>query len=155
MALALLTACGETDPDKIVREDGVSPSVVLQVNNAAANKGWGQAEYSRKYSEIADKLLMNWLEYQSDPQRTESTYWTKYGQITSELNGAKIVLGLTTDPTIPSSSGVNPTTTSNFKVNNIVADANENAFNLADKMGVGVYKNGNTTYVLVCLFDVN
>ena len=39
LALAMLTACGETaDPDSIMPEDG-TPEVVMTVNNMAANKG--------------------------------------------------------------------------------------------------------------------
>lgn len=165
LALAMLTACdGTTDPDKVIPEDGVSPSVVLQVNNAAANKGWGQAEYSRKYSEVATKLLENWLNYTNDaykdsPEGPMAKYWAEYNKAIADLGGAKVVLGLTTDHLIPSDNYINPTPFTKFKVDNIVATDNENAFNLADKMGVGVVttkRNGaETKYVVVCLFDVN
>ena len=63
LALAMLTACGETtDPDSIMPEDG-TPEVVLTVNNMAANKGLGQVKYSAKYSAVTKALLENWLEY--------------------------------------------------------------------------------------------
>lgn len=168
LALAMLTACdGTTDPDKVIPEDGVSPSVVLQVNNAAANKGWGQAEYSRKYSEVATKLLENWLNYTNNvyadstkyPEGPTAKYWAEYNKATADLGGAKVVLGLTTDRQIPKTTDGNPVPYMSFKIDNIVANGNENAFNLADKMGVGVVttkRNGaETKYVVVCLFDVN
>ena len=168
LALAMLTACdGTTDPDKVIPEDGVSPSVVFQVNNAAANKAWGQAEYSRKYSEVATKLLENWLNYTNNvyadstkyPEGPTAKYWAEYDKAIADLGGAKVVLGLTTDRLIPSDNYTNPTPFTKFKVDNIVATGNENAFNLAEKMGVGVVttkRNGvETKYVVVCLFDVN
>lgn len=165
LALAMLTACdGTTDPDKVIPEDGVSPSVVLQVNNAAANKGWGQAEYSRKYSEVATKLLENWLNYTNNaykdsPEGPTAKYWAEYNKAIADLGGAKVVLGLTTDRLIPRDDYINPTPYTKYKVDNIVTTGNENAFNLADKMGVGVVttkRNGvETKYVVVCLFDVN
>ena len=57
LALAMLTACGETaDPDSIMPEDG-TPEVVMTVNNMAANKGLGQVKYSAKYSAVTKALL--------------------------------------------------------------------------------------------------
>lgn len=156
LALAMLTACdGTTDPDKVIPEDGVSPNIVLQVNNAAANKGWGQVEYSVKYSEVATKLLENWLEYQNSSQKVESEYWNKYNQY---AGNTKIVIGLTKD-SIPSTIIGNPVPYASFKVDSVVSDGNESAFNLAEKIGIGVVttkRNGiETKYVVVCLFDVN
>ena len=79
LALAMLTACGETaDPDSIMPEDG-TPEVVMTVNNMAANKGLGQVKYSAKYSAVTKALLENWLEYTNNKD---------YRPITSDYNPA-------------------------------------------------------------------
>ena len=60
LALAMLTACGETDPDKLIPTDG-SFEIVQAVNRAAVEAGRSEVTYSVKYSEVTKKLLVNWL----------------------------------------------------------------------------------------------
>lgn len=136
LALAMLTACGETaDPDSIMPEDG-TPEVVMTVNNMAANKGLGQVEYSAKYSAVTKALLENWLEYTNN-KINNTTYWENYRKITAELGSVKIVVGMTS-----------------FKYDSLFQD--ESAFNLAEKIGVAYVPTSNgTVYQAVCLFDVN
>lgn len=148
LALAMLTACGETaDPDSIMPEDG-TPEVVMTVNNMAANKGLGQVEYSAKYSAVTKALLENWLEYTNN-----TTYWENYRKITAELGSVKIVVGMTSDYR-PGTSDHNPASKTSFKYDSLFQD--ESAFNLAEKIGVAYFPTFNgTVYQAVCLFDVN
>ncbi len=151
LALAMLTACGETaDPDKIMPEDG-TVEVVMKINNTAANKGLGQVEYSAKYSEVTRKLLVNWLE-----NREKSvTYAEEYQKIVAKMGGnAKIVVGLTDKNVIPGLTSGNPAVKSSAKYDVLFKDTS--AYNLADRIGVAFVKTENgTVYQLVCLFDVN
>lgn len=148
LALAMLTACGETaDPDSIMPEDG-TPEVVMTVNNMAANKGLGQVKYSAKYSAVTKALLKNWLEYTNN-----TTYWENYRKITAELGSVKIVVGMTSDYR-PGTSDHNPASKTSFKYDSLFKD--ESAFNLAEKIGVAYVPTSNdTVYQAVCLFDVN
>ena len=144
LALAMLTACGETaDPDSIMPEDG-TPEVVMTINNTAANKGLGQVEYSAKYSAVTKALLENWLEWREN-----------YDKITAELGNVKIVVGLTKDTTpLAAQANYNPATRTSFKYDSLFKD--ESAFNLAEKIGVAYVPTSNgTVYQAVCLFDVN
>lgn len=153
LALAMLTACGETaDPDSIMPEDG-TPEVVMTVNNMAANKGLGQVYYSAKYSEITKELLNNWLEWRNDGSNTK--YRENYDKITAELGNVKIVVGLTKDTTpLAAQANYNPATRTSFKYDSLFKD--ESAFNLAEKIGVAYVPTSNgTVYQAVCLFDVN
>lgn len=155
LALAMLTACGETaDPDSIMPEDG-TPEVVMTVNNMAANKGLGQVYYSAKYSEITKELLNNWLE-----NREKSvTYAEEYQKIVAKMGGnAKIVVGLTDKNVIPGLTSGNPAVKSSAKYDVLFKDTS--AYNLADKVGIAFVDTNDragltTTYQLVCLFDVN
>ena len=151
LALAMLTACGETaDPDSIMPEDG-TPEVVMTVNNMAANKGLGQVYYSAKYSEITKELLNNWLE-----NREKSvTYAEEYQKIVAKMGGnAKIVVGLTDKNVIPGLTSGNPAVKGSAKYDVLFKDTS--AFNLAEKIGVAYVPNSNgTVYQAVCLFDVN
>lgn len=154
LALAMLTACGETaDPDSIMPEDG-TPEVVMTVNNMAANKGLGQVEYSAKYSAVTKALLENWLEYTNN-KINNTTYWENYRKITAELGNVKIVVGLTKDTTpLAAQANYNPATRTSFKYDSLFKD--ESAFNLAEKIGVAYVPTSNgTVYQAVCLFDVN
>lgn len=148
LALAMLTACGETaDPDSIMPEDG-TPEVVMTVNNMAANKGLGQVKYSAEYSAVTKALLENWLEYTNN-----TTYWENYRKITAELGSVKIVVGMTSDYR-PGTSDHNPASKTSFKYDSLFND--ESAFNLAEKIGVAYVPTSNgTVYQAVCLFDVN
>ena len=148
LALAMLTACGETaDPDSIMPEDG-TPEVVMTVNNMAANKGLGQVKYSAKYSAVTKALLENWLEYTNN-----TTYWENYRKITAELGSVKIVVGMTSDYR-PGTSDHNPASKTSFKYDSLFKD--ESTFNLAEKIGVAYAPASNgTVYQAVCLFDVN
>lgn len=153
LALAMLTACGETaDPDSIMPEDG-TPEVVMTVNNMAANKGLGQVEYSAKYSAVTKALLENWLEWRNDGSNTK--YRENYDKITAELGNVKIVVGLTKDTTPHAAqANYNPATRTSFKYDSLFKD--ESAFNLAEKIGVAYVTTSNgTVYQAVCLFDVN
>lgn len=145
LALAMLTACGETaDPDSIMPEDG-TPEVVMTVNNMAANKGLGQVKYSAKYSAVTKALLENWLEYTNN-KINNTTYWENYRKITAELGSVKIVVGMTSD--------YRPASKKSFKYDSLFKD--ESAFNLAEKIGVAYVTTSNgTVYQAVCLFDVN
>ena len=147
LALAMLTACGETaDPDSIMPEDG-TPEVVMTVNNMAANKGLGQVKYSAKYSAVTKALLENWLEYTNN-----TTYWENYRKITAELGSVKIVVGMTSDYR-PGTSDYNPASKTSFKYDSLF---DESTFNLAEKIGVAYVPISNgTVYQAVCLFDVN
>lgn len=151
LALAMLTACGETaDPDSIMPEDG-TPEVVMTVNNMAANKGLGQVEYSAKYSAVTKALLENWLEWRNDGSNTK--YRENYDKITAELGSVKIVVGMTKDYR-PITSDYNPASKTSFKYDSLFKD--ESAFNLAEKIGVAYVPTSNgTVYQAVCLFDVN
>ena len=154
LALAMLTACGETaDPDSIMPEDG-TPEVVMTVNNMAANKGLGQVKYSAKYSAVTKALLENWLEYTNN-KINNTTYWENYRKITAELGSVKIVVGLTKDTTpLAAQANYNPATRTSFKYDLLFKD--ESAFNLAEKIGVAYVTTSNgTVYQAVCLFDVN
>lgn len=151
LALAMLTACGETaDPDSIMPEDG-TPEVVMTVNNMAAKEGLGQVYYSAKYSEITKELLNNWLE-----NREKSvTYAEEYQKIVAKMGGnAKIVVGLTDKNVIPGLTSGNPAVKGSAKYDVLFKDTS--AYNLADRIGVAFVKTENgTVYQLVCLFDVN
>lgn len=153
LALAMLTACGETaDPDSIMPEDG-TPEVVMTVNNMAANKGLGQVYYSAKYSEITKELLNNWLE-----NREKSvTYAEEYQKIVAKMGGnAKIVVGLTDKKVIPGLTSGNPAVKGKGSAKYDVLFKDTSAYNLADRIGVAFVKTENgTVYQLVCLFDVN
>ena len=154
LALAMLTACGETaDPDSIMPEDG-TPEVVMTVNNMAANKGLGQVKYSAKYSAVTKALLENWLEYTNN-KINNTTYWENYRKITAELGNVKIVVGLTKDTTpLAAQANYNPATRTSFKYDSLFKD--ESTFNLAEKIGVAYVPTSNgTVYQAVCLFDVN
>lgn len=154
LALAMLTACGETaDPDKIMPEDG-TVEVVMKINNTAANKGLGQVEYSAKYSEVTRKLLVNWLEWRTNGNQN-TKYREEYEKITAELGNVKIVVGLTKDTTpLAAQANYNPATRTSFKYDSLFKD--ESAFNLAEKIGVAYVPTSNgTVYQAVCLFDVN
>lgn len=153
LALAMLTACGETaDPDSIMPEDG-TPEVVMTINNTAANKGLGQVEYSAKYSAVTKALLENWLEWRNDGSNTK--YRENYDKITAELGNVKIVVGPTKDTTLlAAQANNNPATRTSFKYDSLFKD--ESAFNLAEKIGVAYVPTSNgTVYQAVCLFDVN
>lgn len=153
LALAMLTACGETaDPDSIMPEDG-TPEVVMTINNTAANKGLGQVEYSAKYSAVTKALLENWLEWRNDGSNTK--YRENYDKITAELGNVKIVVGLTKDTTpLAAQANYNPATRTSFKYDSIFVDSS--TYNLAEKVGVAfVTTRDGTVYQLVCLFDVN
>ena len=155
LALCLLAGCSgaTTDPDEVMPEDG-TPEVVMAVNNAAANRGWGSVKYSVKYSAITQKLLENYV--QNGRNGTTTAYQVGYNTIKKELGNAEIVVGLTDDtaPTLKPTG--NPGRKGNVKYddeNTLLA--NGSMFNRADRMGVAFYTKDGITYQLVCLFDVN
>lgn len=153
LALAMLTACGETaDPDSIMPEDG-TPEVVMTVNNMAANKGLGQVKYSAKYSAVTRKLLVNWLEWRTNGNQN-TKYREEYEKITAELGNVKIVVGLTKDTApLAAQTNYNPATRASFKYDSIFVDSS--TYNLAEKVGVAfVTTRDGTVYQAVCLFDV-
>lgn len=155
LTLCLLAGCSgaTTDPDEVMPEDG-TPEVVMAVNNAAANRGWGSVKYSVKYSAITRKLLENYV--QNGRNGTTQAYKDGYNAIVKELGNAEIVVGLTDDtaPTLKLTG--NPGRKGNVKYddeNTLLADGSR--FNRADRMGVAFYTKDGNTYQLVCLFDVN
>lgn len=155
LALCLLAGCdGATmDPDEVMPENG-TPEVVMAVNNAATNKGWGSVKYSVKYSAITQKLLENYV--QNGRSGTTQEYRDGYNAIVKELGNAEIVAGLT-DETAPVLKYTgNPGRKGRVKYddeNTLLADGSK--FNRADRMGVAFYTKDGITYQLVCLFDVN
>lgn len=156
LALCLLAGCGNTatDPDEVMPENG-TPEVVMAVNNAASNKGWGTVKYSVKYSAITQKLLENYV--QNGLTNNIQAYKDGYSAIVKELGNTKIVVGLTEDtaPAWKSAGTGNPGIKGSAKYDETTILADESKFGLADRMGVAFYTVGSTTYQLVCLFDVN
>ena len=155
LALCLLAGCSgaTTDPDEVMPEDG-TPEVVMAVNNAAVNNGWGSVKYSAKYSAITRKLLENYV--QNGRSVTTQAYRDGYNAIVKELGNAKIVAGLTDDTAPAWKPTGNPGRKGYVKYDNentLLADGSK--FNLADRMGVAFYTKDSITYQLVCLFDVN
>lgn len=155
LTLCLLAGCSgaTTDPDEVMPEDG-TPEVVMAVNNAAVNNGWGSVKYSAKYSAITRKLLENYV--QNGRSVTTQAYRDGYNAIVKELDNAKIVAGLTDDTAPAWKTTGNPGRKGYVKYDNentLLADGSK--FNLADRMGVAFYTQGGITYQLVCLFDVN
>lgn len=148
MALALLTACGETDPDKLIPADG-SYEIVKAINDKAVSNGKAEVTYSVKYSEITKKLLTNWLENRTKP----SAYADGYNAIVKDLGDVKVVVGLTSSTSYPTAVGTNPAyTTTTFNADSIVGDEN---YTSASHVGVAFYPAGNgMTYRLVCLYKV-
>lgn len=156
LALCLLAGCSgaTTDPDQVMPEDG-TPEVVMAVNNAAANRNLGQVQYSVKYSAITRKLLENYVLNGGVTNSTDVEYKNNYNAIVKELgSNVKIVVGLTDDtaPAWKSAGTGNPGIKGGAKYDDLFND--DSAFNLADKIGVAFYTAGNTTYQLVCLFDL-
>lgn len=155
LALCLLAGCSgaTTDPDEVMPEDG-TPEVVMAVNNAAANRGWGSVKYSAKYSAITRKLLENYVNNGRSTTTTE--YRIGYNTIKKELGNAEIVVGLTEDTAPTWKPTGNPGRKGYVKYddeNTLLTDGSR--FNRADRMGVAFYTKDAITYQLVCLFDVN
>ena len=150
LALAMLTACGETDSDKLIPADG-SYEIVKAINDEAVKNGKAEVMYSVKYSEVTRNLLKNWLEYRSPVMNSEA-YKAGYKAAVKDLGNTKIVIGLVDENTVvasTSSTAYLTTANSAFKASTIVADDNYNA---ANRVGVAYYTSGATTYRLVCLF---
>lgn len=156
MALALLTACGETDPDKVVPDDAMK---VMMALDSAADAGSGNAqpaEYSVKYSKITEELLKNWLQYGASGAKEYNLdkYWENYGKIMQSAEGATVVVGLTQGSGQPSVISYNPAKTTpdatGYKA--ILASGN---YDLADKTGVAfVTTDDGSKYQLVCMFKL-
>lgn len=150
LALAMLTACGETDSDKLIPADG-SYEIVKAINDEAVKNGKAEVTYSVKYSEVTKNLLKNWLEYGS-PVTNSEAYKAGYKAAVKDLGNTKIVIGLVDENTVvasTSSTAYLTTANSAFKASTIVADDNYNA---ANRVGVAYYTPDATTYRLVCLF---
>lgn len=151
LALAMLTACGETDSDKLIPADG-SYEIVKAINDEAVKNGKAEVTYSVKYSEVTKNLLKNWLEYKyRSPVTNSEAYKAGYKAAVKDLGNTKIVIGLVDENTVveSTSSTAYLTTNSAFKASTIVADDNYNA---ANRVGVAYYTSGATPYRLVCLF---
>mgnify|MGYP000525419972 CR=1 FL=1 len=149
LALAMLTACGETDSDKLIPADG-SYEIVKAINDEAVKNGKAEVTYSVKYSEVTKNLLKNWLEYYRSPVTNSEAYKAGYKAAVKDLGNTKIVIGLVDENVAPTSSTAYLTTANSaFKASTIVADDNYNA---ANRVGVAYYTSGATTYRLVCLF---
>lgn len=149
LALAMLTACGETDPDKLIPTDG-SFEIVQAVNNAAVNAGKPEVTYSVKYSAVTKKLLENWLE-----NKGTSKYADGYNAVIKELGNTKLLMGLERVDSYPAaaSTGTNPTYKNyQFNASTFVGDEN---YTSATHIGVAFLKTeSGVTYRLVCLFAV-
>jgi len=150
MALALLTACGETDPDQIMPADGTY-DVVKDVNDKAFDlHTYPPLTYSVKYSEVTRKLLMNWVENYS---KTADEYAKGYNEAVKDLGNVKIVAGLTNAKEYPKMIGTNPAYTTSVTYDALV---NTNGYELGNRIGVAfyTYPNTNRTVQLVCVFQV-
>lgn len=149
LALAMLTACGETDSDKLIPADG-SYEIVKAINDEAVKNGKAEVTYSVKYSEVTKNLLKNWLD-RSLVTNSEA-YKAGYKAAVKDLGNTKIVIGLVDENTVvasASSTAYLTTANSTFNASTIVADDNYNA---ANRVGVAYFTSGATTYRLVCLF---
>lgn len=148
LALAMLTACGETDSDELIPADS-SYEIVKAINDEAVKNGKAGVRYSVKYSEVTRNLLKNWLKYGST---NSEAYKAGYKAAVKDLGNTKIVIGLVDENTVVASANRTAyftTANSAFKASTIVADDNYNA---ANRVGVAYYTSGATTYRLVCLF---
>lgn len=150
LALAMLTACGETDPDKLIPTDG-SFEIVQMVNRAAVEAGKPEVTYSVKYSEVTKKLLVNWL---ANKDGRASDYAAGYNAVVKDLGNAKVVIGLTSTTEYPRSANTKTYLaykTSQFDAGTIVADQN---YTSATHIGVAFVQTNSKIYRLVCLFSV-
>lgn len=148
LALAMLTACGETDPDKLIPTDG-SFEIVQAVNRAAVEAGKPEVTYSVKYSEVTKKLLVNWL-----ANRNTSKYADGYNVVIKELGTTTLLMGLERVDSYPPAVG--PDTNPAFKTSEFNASTfvgNEN-YTSATHIGVAFVQTNSKIYRLVCLFSV-
>lgn len=149
LALAMLTACGETDPDKLIPTDG-SFEIVQAVNRAAVEAGKPEVTYSVKYSEVTKKLLVNWL-----ANRNTNNYADGYNAVIKELGTTTLLMGLERVDSYPPAVGsdTNPAyKTSKFNASTFVGNE---SYTSATHIGVAyVTTDKGVTYRLVCLFSV-
>lgn len=149
LALAMLTACGETDPDKLIPTDG-SFEIVQKVNRAAVEAGKPEVTYSVKYSEVTKKLLANWL-----ANRNTNMYADGYNAVIKELGTTTLLMGLERVDSYPLAVGsdTNPAyKTSKFNASTFVGNE---SYTSATHIGVAfVQTDKGVTYRLVCLFSV-
>lgn len=149
LALAMLTACGETDPDKLIPTDG-SFEIVQAVNRAAVAAGRPEVTYSVKYSEVTKKLLVNWL-----ANKNTSKYADGYNAVIKELGTTTLLMGLERVDSYPPAVGsdTNPAyKTSKFNASTFVGNE---SYTSATHIGVAyVTTDKGVTYRLVCLFSV-
>lgn len=149
LALAMLTACGETDPDKLIPTDG-SFEIVQLVNRAAVEAGKPEVTYSVKYSEVTKKLLVNWL-----ANRNTNKYADGYNAVIKELGTTTLLMGLERVDSYPPAVGsdTNPAyKTSKFNASTFVGNE---SYTSATHIGVAyVTTDKGVTYRLVCLFSV-
>lgn len=149
LALAMLTACGETDPDKLIPTDG-SFDIVQEVNRAAVEAGKPEVTYSVKYSEVTKKLLVNWL-----ANRNTSKYADGYNAVIKELGTTTLLMGLERVDSYPPAVG--PDTNPAYKTSKINASTfvGNESYTSATHIGVAyVPTDKGVTYRLVCLFSV-
>ena len=148
LALAMLTACGETDPDKLIPTDG-SFEIVQKVNRAAVEAGKPEVTYSVKYSEVTKKLLANWL-----ANRNTNQYADGYNAVIKELGTTTLLMGLERVDSYPRAVGTdtNPAyKDSEFNASTFVGNEN---YTSATHIGVAFVQTNSRTYRLVCLFSV-
>lgn len=156
LALAMLTACGETtDPDSIMPEDGTA-DVMQALQQAADKAGVPQpGDYSVKYSAVTEDLLENLIRLKNG-EINNSTYVENYKRITA---GLKVVGGLTDSSVQPALNGENPA----LRFDEIGSKAKYDSlftsqYGLSDKVGIAFGETRNsvtgqiTRYQLVCLF---
>lgn len=148
LALAMLTACGETDPDKLIPTDG-SFEIVQAVNRAAVEAGRSEVTYSVKYSEVTKKLLVNWL-----ANRGTNKYADGYNVVIKELGTTTLLMGLERVDSYPHAVGpdTNPAyKTSKFDASTFVKNE---SYTSATHIGVAFVQANGQIYRLVCLFSV-
>ena len=150
MALAMLSACGITDPDQLIPTDG-SFEIYQAVNNEAVDKGKAEVKYSVKYSAVTKELLNNWLLNKNNP----TAYAEGYNAIVKELGNVKVVVGLVDANTIPASATATAYLTYKSAAFNASSIVGVESYTSATHIGIAfVTTDTGLTYRLVCLFNV-
>lgn len=149
LALAMLTACGETDPDKLIPTDG-SFEIVQAVNRVAGEAGRPQVTYSVKYSEVTKKLLVNWL-----ANRNTNQYADGYNAVIKELGTTTLLMGLERVDSYPRAVGTDTNPAYKDSKFNASTFVKNESYTSATHIGVAyVTTDKGVTYRLVCLFSV-
>ena len=148
LALAMLTACGETDPDKLIPTDG-SFEIVQAVNRAAVEAGKPEVTYSVKYSEVTKKLLANWL-----ANRNTNQYADGYNAVIKELGTTTLLMGLERVDSYPRAVGTDTNPAYKDSEFNASTFVKNESYTSATHIGVAFVQANGKIYRLVCLFSV-